>query len=180
MLMPTLLNICLLAVVSQEYSETDYSVSLQNRDFVAAVAAAENLAKPLDRSRAQVESRFWAGDLTGAYATALIALESHPEDPRLLHRGAELAVQLLQTDQGADWAQRLAAVAQTDATLTPEQGEFYQRQAELNLREATRLKSIQASEQNALAWARGTAGLFLLVGLWILARFWGRPAAPSA
>lgn len=158
-----------LALASQHAGAADaqrvYEQLIQDGRFVQAVRAAEDCGPGLAQFRARVESRYYCGDLTGAFGASLEALKAHPNDPLLLHLGSDLALQLLQVEQGTLWSARLNEVALTDPALSPEQREFYLAQASTHRQEAQRRGEVAASVKTAILRARWTLALMgLLVG----------------
>ncbi len=123
-------------------------------DLVLAVIEADGLPDGRDGRVARVESRFWAGDLSGAMSAAREALNDHPRDPQLLLLASELATQLLLPEEGLRHAEALQSEA---GNLTGELEAFYAGRAHALRQEAEQGLEWQVWVQGAERRTRGLA-----------------------
>jgi hypothetical protein len=140
-----------------------YRALLAAGQYVQAITVADGIQDELVRQQAQVEARYWCGDLSGALAAARSALAAHPDDLQLLNTGADLALQLLQIEEGARWGQSLARLAVEARDLPQETREFYSTKARNYLALAVEARHAQESRASALLRAQLTVALACLL-----------------
>jgi len=156
------------SVGSQDPQAQAYREYLQAGNYVHAVAASAAIADPLARHRAQVESRFLCGDLTGAMLAVRRGLAAHPDDLQLLINGADLAFQLLQIDEGFKWSQSVARLATESPNLPQESRDFYTRRAEGFVELSHDAKRSHVAQAVALLRAQCTVGMVVLLAIGFL------------
>ena len=129
-------------------------------ELVQAVLEAEALPEDLDGRVARVESRYWAGDLSGAMAAVRAALPSHPQDPQLLLLASELSTQLLLPEDGLRHAR---ALQEASSALEGPLQTFYAQRAEALAEQAQEALAwqewVQGAERRARVLALGASGL---------------------
>jgi len=140
-----------------------YRALLAAGQYVQAITAADGIRDELVRQQAQVEARYWCGDLSGALAAARSALAVHPDDLQLLNTGADLALQLLQLEEGVRWSQSLARLAVEAPDLPHETRVFYSNKARNHLTLAVEARHAQESRASALLRAQFTVALVCLL-----------------
>ncbi len=145
-----------------------YRALLAGGQYVQAITAADGIQDALARQQAQVEARYWCGDLSGALAAARTALAAHPDDLQLLNTGADLALQLLQLEEGVRWSQSLARLAANAPDLPHETREFYSTKARKHLALAIDARHAQESRSSALLRAQLTVALVCLLALGVV------------
>ena len=156
------------SVGSQNPQAQAYRDYLQAGNYVHAVSAAAGISDPLARHRAQVEARFLCGDLTGALLAVRQGLAAHPEDLQLLINGSDLALQLLQIEEGSQWSQRLVRLATESPNLPQESRDFYNRRAEGLVARSIDSKRSHAAQTAALLRAQCTVGMAVLLAIGFL------------
>lgn len=140
-----------------------YRALLAAGQYVQAITVAGGIQDELVRQQSQVEARYWCGDLSGALAVARSALAAHPDDLQLLNMGADLALQLLQVEEGIRWSQSLARLAIEAPELPQETREFYSTKARNHLALAVEARHAQDSRASALLRAQLTVVLVCLL-----------------
>lgn len=147
-------------------------------ELVQAVLEAEALPEDLDGRVARVESRYWAGDLSGAMAAVRAALPSHPQDPQLLLLASELSTQLLLPEDGLRHAR---ALQEASSALEGPLQTFYAQRAEALAEQAQEALAwqewVQGAERRARVLALGAAGV--LAGAAALLALRSAPAGPA-
>ena len=162
------LTLSAVSVGTQDPQAQVYRDYLQAGNYVHAVAAATAISDPLARHRAQVEARFLCGDLTGALLAVRQGLAAHPEDLQLLINGADLALQLLQIDEGSKWSQRLAQLAAESPDLPQESRAFYSRRAQGLVARSIDSERSLVTQAAALLRAQRTVGMAVLLAIGFL------------
>lgn len=162
------LTLSAVSVGSQDPQNQVYREYLQAGNYVHAVAAAAAIADPLARHRAQVEARFLCGDLTGALLAVRQGLAAHPDDLQLLINGADLALQLLQIEEGSKWSQRIVRLATESPNLPQESRDFYHRRAEGLVARSIDSKRSHVAQAAALLRAQCTVGMAVLLAIGFL------------
>ena len=76
-----------------------------------ALAAADALTDPVERSQARTYVLYQCGDLGGAWRAASVGLEASPSDVYLLQQIAELSVSLGAGEAAVLWSNRFLAAA---------------------------------------------------------------------
>lgn len=169
------LSLSALSAGSQDPQAQVYRDYLQAGHYVHAVAAAAAISDPLARHRAQVESRFFCGDLTGALLAARQGLAAYPEDLQLLSNGSDLAIQLLQFEDDSKWSQRLVRLAAESPNLSQESRDFYNRLGEGLVARSFESKRSHVAQVAALQRAQWTVGMAVLLALGFLVVIRVRP-----
>jgi hypothetical protein len=162
------LTLSAVSVGTQDPQAQAYRDYLQAGNYVHAVSAAAGISDPLARHRAQVEARFLCGDLTGALLAVRQGLAAHPEDLQLLINGSDLALQLLQIEEGSQWSQRLVRLATESPNLPQESRDFYNRRAEGLVARSIDSKRSHAAQTAALLRAQCTVGMAVLLAIGFL------------
>ncbi|MFO1009903.1 MAG: hypothetical protein U1F29_07565 [Planctomycetota bacterium] len=138
--------------------------AIERGDWSAGLVAAQAISDPVERARAEVEVRYYAGDLAGARAAALAGLARNADDRLLLLRYGELSSTLRDAAGARRSADALARVLAASPPPESERERWLQAQS-VRAEEARALEHLEAESRAALTRARAAALASFACGL---------------